>query len=157
MLGQQRVNVLSSKIGSLKLRPPLSVPVGSTVGQFIQTAQVHLAGAVVVCEGRRPVGIITEQDVLMRIVARDVPYTEPVDKFMTKEPCTLRPSDTVGDAIGLMNDESIQHVPIVDALGNVTSLLRVQDIIHHLAESFPEHVVNLPPRPHQKILTPEGA
>jgi hypothetical protein len=57
----------------------------------------------------------------------------------------------------MMNNESIRHIPIVDGDGKATSVLRIQDIVHHVAESFPEHVVNLPPRPHQKMETPEGA
>ncbi len=37
------------------------------------------------------------------------------------------------------------------------AIFRVQDVIDVLAESFPEQVLNLPPRPHQKMRTPEGA
>jgi CBS domain-containing protein len=123
----------------------------------IATVQRHLAGAVLVCDGSKPIGIITEQDVLMKIVARDVKHDEPVDKFMTSNPFTMRPSQTIRDAIALMNKESIRHVPIVDGDGKAVSMLQVQDIVHHLSESFPEHVVNLPPRPHQKMVTQDGA
>jgi signal-transduction protein with cAMP-binding, CBS, and nucleotidyltransferase domain len=130
---------------------------GAPVGQVIETVQRQLEGAVLICDGGKPVGIMTEQDVLMKIVARDVKHDEAVDKFMTPNPFTLRPTATIGEAISLMNKESIRHVPIVDGDGKAVSVLRIQDIVHHVAESFPEHVVNLPPRPHQKMETPEGA
>ena len=150
--------MLGEKIVSLKLAPPLCVPSGSSMRQVIETVQQHRVGAVVVCEEDRPIGIMTERDVLMKVVARDVDYDEPVDKFMTPNPRTLTGERTIGEAISLMNSEGFRNIPIVDArTGAATALFRVRDVIHHLAESFPEHVLNLPPRPHQQMKTPEGA
>jgi CBS domain-containing protein len=150
--------VLSDKIVTLNLARPLSVQSGANVRQVIETVQRHQVGAVIVCEGTRPIGIMTERDVLMKIVRRDVDYDEAVDKFMTPAPLTLTAEDTLGDAIRLMNDHGFRNIPIVDArTGEVTALFHVSGIIHHLAESFPEHVLNLPPRPHQQMQTQEGA
>jgi hypothetical protein len=39
----------------------------------------------------------------------------------------------------------------------VAGLLRSQDVLEYVAEAFPEEVLNLPPRPHQKMEEPEGA
>lgn len=148
---------MSDKIVALKLPPPLCVASGTPVRQVLETVQRNRAGAVLVCQDDRPVGIMTEQDVLMKIVARDVKYSEPVDKYMTPDPFMLNTGSTVGEAITLMNDHSVRNIPIVDEKGIPVALLRIKDIIIHLAESFPEQVVNLPPRPHQQMMTPEGA
>lgn len=150
--------MLSDKIVTLKLTRPLCVPSGSSVRQVIETVQRHHAGAVLVCDEQRPVGIMTERDVLMKVVARDVDYEEPVEKFMTPNPRTLTGDRTIGEAISLMNSEGFRNIPIVDAqTGEAKALFRIADVVHHLAESFPEHVLNLPPRPDQQMKTPEGA
>ena len=150
--------MLSDKILSVKLPPALRVASGTSVSQVIETVQRQLAGAVLVCEGKQLVGIITERDVLMKVVRRDVSYNDPVDKFMTPAPRTLTPENTIGEAITLMNDEGFRNIPIVDATtGEALALFRVRDVIDHLAESFPEHVLNLPPRTDQKLDTQEGA
>jgi CBS domain-containing protein len=150
--------MLADKIVSLKLSSPLCVSSGTSVREVIDTVQRRQAGAVIVCDERRPVGIMTERDVLMKVVARDVDYSEPVDKYMTPNPRTLTADDTIGEAITLMNSAGFRNVPIVDpSSGEAVGLCRVRDIIHHLAESFPEHVLNLPPRSDQKLETPEGA
>ena len=150
--------MLSDKIVALKLPRPLIVTSGSSVREVIETVQRHRSGAVLVCEGKRLVGIMTERDVLMKVVARDVAYDQPVDKFMTPNPQTLTANNTIGDAITLMNDKGFRNIPIVDAAtGEALALFRVQDIIDHLAESFPEHVLNLPPHADQQLKTPEGA
>ena len=49
------------------------------------------------------------------------------------------------------------HRSIVDARGTVVGIVRTQDVLRYLAESFPEELLNLPPRPHQRIEEPEGA
>ncbi len=101
---------------------------------------------------------MTERDVLMKVVARDVTYEEPVDNFMTRDPLTLTLDDTVGEAISLMNRENIRNVPIINPTnGEAIALFRVQDVIDYLAEAYPEKVLNLPPMPHQLLRTPEGA
>jgi len=101
---------------------------------------------------------MTERDVLMKVVARDVKYDEPVDNFMTSNPETLTPDDTIGDAISLMNREGFRNIPIISpSTGEAIALFRVQDVIDYLAEAYPEKVLNLPPMPHQLLRTPEGA
>ena len=146
---------MSEKIATLKLPPPLRVVSGTSVKEVIDQVQRHQAGCILVCEGRRLVGMMTERDVLMKVVARDVSSDEPVDRFMTPHPQTLTADHTVGEAISLMNQE---YVPIVDKeTGEAKALFRVQDVIDFLAESFPEQVINLPPRSDQQMRTPEGA
>ncbi|MCH8815479.1 MAG: CBS domain-containing protein [Chloroflexi bacterium] len=100
---------------------------------------------------------MTERDVLLKIVARDVDYKEPVDNFMTKDPATLPKRATLGEAVRLMNDRDFRHIPIVDeSTGEAVAIFSIRYVIDYLAESFPEQVLNLPPRPHQKMITPEG-
>jgi CBS domain-containing protein len=87
-----------------------------------------------------------------------VQYDEPVDHFMTPHPETLTPDNTIGEAISLMNNESFRNVPIINpSTGEAISIFRIQDVIDYLAEAYPQKVLNLPPRPHQLLKTPEGA
>jgi CBS domain-containing protein len=150
--------LLSDKIRALKLPRPLTVESGTSVREVIQKVQREGAGCVLVSKDKRPIGVMTERDVLMKIVARDVKYDEPVDAFMTPEPLTLTPDNTIGEAISLMNREGFRNVPIINpASGEAIALFRIQDVIDYLAEANPEKVLNLPPMPHQLLRTPEGA
>jgi len=128
------------------------------VREVIRKVRQHGAGCVLVSKNSRPIGIMTERDVLMKVVARAVDYDEPVDAFMTREPRTMTPDDNIGDAISLMNREGFRNVPIIDpGSGAAIALFRIQDVIDYLAEAYPEKVLNLPPMPHQLLATPEGA
>jgi CBS domain-containing protein len=150
--------LLSDKIRALKLPRPLTVESGTSVREVIHKVQREGSGYVLVSKNGRPIGIMTERDVLMKVVARDVDYEEPVDGFMTPEPLTLTPDNTIGEAISLMNEHGFRNVPIINpSTGEAISLFRIQDVIDYLAEAYPEKVLNLPPRPHQLLRTPEGA
>ncbi len=76
---------------------------------------------------------------------------------MTTEPKTLDLDDTIRDAIVLMQTGRYRNVPLVDEAGSLVGVVRQSDIIKYLAESFPEELLNLPPRPHQRMKEPEGA
>jgi len=76
---------------------------------------------------------------------------------MTTDPKTLDLDQTIRDAIELMQTGRYRNVPLVDDLGNLMGVVRQQDIISYLAESFPEELLNLPPRPHQRMKASEGA
>lgn len=152
------MTLLSTRIGTLNLRPPPCVESGTSVRDVIETVQQHRMRSVLICDEDCLLGIMTERDVLMKVVARDVNYDEPVDKFMSPNPGAVTLNQTIGEAIGLMTAEGFRDVPVVDPVtAEPIALLRVRDVIDYFAESFPDQVINLPPRPDQTMKTPEGA
>ena len=144
-------------ISSLGLPSPVSIGRDASVGAALAAVQKHGQGYVLIVENGRPVGLMSEREVLMRIVARDVKYAENVDTYMSHAPETLTSRDPIATAIRMMNEGGERNIPIVDANGRAVAVLRTTDIIHFLAEAFPAQLMNLPPRPHQLIPEPEGA
>ena len=136
---------------------PLVVPSGTTLAAGISRIQEARADCLLVREGDRLTGILTERDILMKVLGRPVDPAAPVDAYMTAHPDTLSADSTVGDALALMDRGGYRHVPIVDGKGRIAGLLRQQDVLEYLAEAFPEEILNLPPRPHQRMEEPEGA
>jgi CBS domain-containing protein len=117
-----------------------------------------MGDSVFVCDpSGRLVGVLTERDVFARIVGGSVDLGQPVETLMTTEPHTLDLDETIRDAIMLMQTGRYRNVPVVDADGRLVGVVRQSDIIKYLAESFPEELLNLPPRPHQRMKEPEGA
>ena len=55
-----------------------------------------------------------------------------------------------------MQTGRFRNVPLVDDEGRLVGVVRQVDILKFLAESFPEELLNLPPRPHQRMEQPEG-
>jgi CBS domain-containing protein len=143
-------------ISALGLPPLVSVTTHATVGQALSAVQKHGQGYVLICEDGRPRGIMTQREVLMKIVARDVKYDSNVMDFSSRIPVTLTSNERISRAIKLMISEGVDIIPIVDSAGKATAAVRTIDVIHFLAQAFPEQLLNLPPQPHQTLPKPEG-
>ncbi|HXH21737.1 MAG TPA: CBS domain-containing protein [Dehalococcoidia bacterium] len=142
-------------ISALGLQSPVSIASSATVGQALAAVQKEGQGYVLVLDNGKPVGIMSEREVVMRIVARDVKYDANVMEYVSPVTRTLTNRNTIAEAIALMQ-ESIDNIPVVDDTGRAVACVRQLDIIRFLAEAFPEQVLNLPPRPHQAMPRPEG-
>jgi CBS domain-containing protein len=151
-LTDERLRVLSR-------RQPVTVLPGTSLSECVRAIQRTGTGdSVFVCDpDGRLVGVLTERDIFGRIVGGTVDLTQPVESLMTREPRTLDLDQTIRDAIDLMQTGRYRNVPTVDDRGRLIGVIRQQDIIKYLAESFPEELLNLPPRPNQRMKESEGA
>ena len=72
-------------------------------------------GAIMVVENDRLVGIFTERDALVRVIAkgRDTQTTR-LAEVMTSEPQTVDPNKTFGYALLMMHENGFRHVPVVE-------------------------------------------
>ena len=143
-------------ISALGLQPPVTVSINASVGAALNAVQQHGQGYVLIVEDGRPRGIMSQREVLMKIVARDVKYESNVMEYVSKIPVTLTGTERISRAIKVMIAEGVDNIPIVDSNGRATGVLRAVDVIHFLAEAFPEQLLNLPPKPHQTLRKPEG-
>jgi CBS domain-containing protein len=136
---------------------PIVVATGTSIGRGIGAIQAARADCILVSADGQLAGILTERDVLLKVVGQAVDLDAPVDAFMTAGPDALTPEATMGEALALMDRGGYRHVPLVDADGRIAGLLRQQDILAYVAEAFPESILNLPPRPHQRMDEQDGA
>ena len=87
-------------------------------------------GAVVVMDGVKPVGIVTDRDIVVRVTApgRD-PMTVLVGEVMSKPLVTVSVAASVETAIELMGWHGVRRLPIVDDSGRLSSILTLDDIL----------------------------
>ncbi len=152
-------SITEERLRVLSRRQPVTVEPGTSLADCVRAIQRTGTGdSVFVCNATgRLVGVLTERDVFARIVGGTVDLQQPVESLMTTDPKTLDLDDTIRDAIVLMQTGRYRNVPMVDADRQLVGVVRQSDIIRFLAESFPEELLNLPPRPHQRMKEPEGA
>jgi len=143
-------------------REPVTMLPGTTIGECLLAVQRTGTGdSVFVTDADGClVGVLTERDVFGRLVGPDVAAGFDVDAavetLMNTEPRTLRLDQTVLDAIKLMQDGRYRNLPVIDEDRHLVGVVRQVDILKFLAESFPEELLNLPPRPHQRMEQAEG-
>src|SRR5262249_36751989 len=111
----------------------LSIDPRATLAEVVQKLVKHNVGALVVCEEEdctRMLGIITERDILRACAAKKVPLEDyRVSDVMSHDLVTGTPQDTVQDAMGVMTDRRIRHLPIVDDDGRLIGLVSIGDLV----------------------------
>lgn len=152
-----RMELRGERVRVLARPEPRTVASGTPLRDALRQMQAGRGETILVCDGRRLVGILTERDVLTRVLARDVDESRPVDELMTANPETLTADATLFEALTMMEHGGYRNLPLTDDGGDVVGLLRQQDLLEYVAEAFPQEILNLPPRPHQLMEEPEGA
>jgi CBS domain-containing protein len=76
----------------------------------------------------RMLGILTERDVMIRVVAKGLdPSQTIVSKVMTTDPDSVKPETRVADAVLLMIERNFRHLPVVAANGKLMGVFSVRD------------------------------
>jgi CBS domain-containing protein len=93
-------------------------------------------GAVVILEGGRLEGILTERDVLKAVASGRVTESR-VDEWMTKHPEVVAPDDSTDHAAALMIHGGFRHLPVVDG-DSVVGIVSIRDLMRvTLADTSP--------------------
>ncbi|MBF8289175.1 MAG: putative transcriptional regulator, contains C-terminal domain [Chloroflexi bacterium] len=152
-------SVADEHIKVLARRDPITVRPGTSLKDCIARIQAGGTGdSVFVTDADGTLrGVLTERDIFAQLVGRDVDLTLPVESLMKEHPWTLKLDQPVRHVIDLMQTGRYRNVPLVDDRGRLLGVIRPVDVLKYLAEAFPEELLNLPPRPHQRMRESEGA
>lgn len=106
------------------------------VSEAAQQMAGNDVGAVVVVESGAVVGIFTERDAVVRVLAagRDAPATC-LAEVMTPSPWTVGPEESFGHALQLMHAHGFRHVPVVEG-GRAVGIVTARDALDPDMEEF---------------------
>ncbi|MCK9988268.1 MAG: hypothetical protein AzoDbin1_04740 [Azoarcus sp.] len=109
---------------------PITVSPNAPISMALSLMARHRIGSVIVVEkvGRRPVGVITLQDVLLRVAIPDIDKVAPISTVMTKQLTTIPASASVHEAALMMARSGIRHLIIVDASGALRGVISRNDL-----------------------------
>lgn len=79
---------------------------------------------------RRPVGVLSDRDIVLEVLAKDVaPHAVTVKDVMTRQPLLALESDELSDALQAMRMAGIRRVPVVDIRGALTGIIALDDAV----------------------------
>ncbi len=121
----------------------LSVPPTVTVAAAAEVLNEHKVGSVLVMEGDRLLGIFTERDILRRVVGeRRDPASTRVADVMTRELVVMRPTASVEDAMRVVSERRVRHIPVVEG-ARVLGVVSQGDLNHWLVRNREGHIQDL--------------
>ena len=109
------------------------------VGDVASLMVTHGVGDAIVVEEGKPVGILTDRDLVARVMAAGLDGTTLLARdIMSAPPVTVPRNEEVSTAIALMSHHGIRRLPIIDEAGKLVSILTLDDIIMLSLNGQPE-------------------
>jgi len=129
-------------IGDLCRRQIVTCTPEANLGEVARLMRSQHVGTVLVCEpNRRPVGIVTDRDIVLEVVAADMDAkTVNVGEVMSRNPVTALEDDDVAWALKVMRDCGIRRLPVVKASGEVAGIIALDDLLASAATSLTDVV-----------------
>jgi CBS domain-containing protein len=112
-----------------------------SVRDAVELMRTHHVGSVIVIErtngGRRPVGILTDRDIVIELLAEDVDLAAVnVGDVMSDNLQTVNEDTKLLDATKVMRAKGIRRLPVVDAQGGLVGILAADDILGLILEQM---------------------
>jgi CBS domain-containing protein len=118
---------------TMRLVPPVTLPPTATVAEAIRTMLARDIGAILVADTSGDIiGVFSERDLLTKVAGLVPDYPErPISEFMTPDPETVRPSDSLAFVLHKMDSGGYRHLPVLER-GRPVGMISVRDMLRHL-------------------------
>jgi CBS domain-containing protein len=120
---------LPRTLASLIRRAPLTVAPEASIRSALETMQTAAIGSIIVIDAaRKPVGIVTERDVVPRVVLAAIAIDAPIHTIATAPVLTLPATATAVDGALLMAERGFRHIVVVDDTGALQGVVSERDL-----------------------------
>jgi CBS domain-containing protein len=110
-------------------KDPVTIPADHTITEAAGVMDRRAVGALVVVEADgRPVGIVTDRDLVVRAMARRAAADARVDSVMSTDLLTLTPDADLRDAVAIFERHAVRRVPLVSE-DRVVGMLTMDDLV----------------------------
>src|SRR5580698_10197047 len=107
---------------------PVTVPPGCTLEEAGQLLGSHKVGSLLVVDGDRLVGIVTDRDIAVRGVGEGMAPSAAVEAVMTADPVTIQGSDDVFAAVEVLKAASARRLPVLEET-DLAGMISVDDLL----------------------------
>ncbi len=114
----------------LAIKPVITASARMTIAEAARAMKQKNVGALVVVNAGRPLGVLTDRDIAIDVVAvgKD-PDAVRVEDVMRKKPATLREDLGLMDAARIFAKTGVRRLPVVDKAGRVSGIVALDDLM----------------------------
>ncbi len=121
---------------------PRTVAKGDSVLEAARAMREEDAGVVPIVDGERLVGVVTDRDIAIRLVAegRD-PQSTTVDDLASRDLVTIDPQQGLDEALRLMAQHQVRRLPVCEEDGRLVGIVAQADVARHAGAARTGEVV----------------
>ena len=111
----------------------MTIKPGMTVSEAAKRMKDKKVGSLVVIQEQRPIGILTDRDIVTRVISQERnPKEVVVEEVMTPNPTVLEEELGLFEALEIMKDKGVRRFPVVGPSGKLTGFFSVDDVLYLL-------------------------
>jgi len=130
------------RVKDIMTKSVISVDATVNVNDAAKMMEDAKVGAIIVMENNTPVGIITDRDFAIKIVAHAYPITTSVKKIMSAPLIGVHPEESVWTVADLMYARGVRKIPVIDE-DKVIGIITATDLVNQFAVSTEEDMKNM--------------
>lgn len=136
------VDAKKIRVKNIMSKGVLSVDAQMNVNEAAKMMEDGEVGAIIVMENNTPIGIVTDRDFAIKIVAHAYPITTPVKKIMSAPLIGINPEESVWTVADLMYTRKVRKIPVIDE-DKVVGIITATDLVNQFAVSTEEDLKNM--------------
>jgi CBS domain-containing protein len=109
----------------------ISISVDNSVFEAAELMSSNQVGCLVIMDGEVPIGIVTERDIVRRVVAKKIPLDTKISEIMSKSLITIDPDASLKEAARLMSDNKIRRLPVLKQ-NRLVGIVVASDLVRNL-------------------------
>jgi CBS domain-containing protein len=127
-------------VRQLMTRRFVSLPPEVTVLDAARTMREQHVGSVVVVAAGAPLGILTDRDIVVRVVALNQEHVDALAlrEVLARAPITVNEDDPFDIALARMRRHAVRRLPVVDSNGVLVGVIALDDILRRIASELGE-------------------
>ena len=111
----------------------VSICVDNSVFEAAELMSSKQVSCLVIMDGEVPIGIVTERDIVRRVVAKKMPLDTKVSEIMSKSLITVDPDASLKEAARLMSSNKIRRLPVLKQ-NRLVGIVVAADFVRNLGK-----------------------
>ena len=106
---------------------PITISAKQSVQEAAELMRSNDVGDLIVAEDNRVVGVVTDRDIVVRVIATGGSTSTEVREACSSDLVTVSPEDPIADAVRLMREKAMRRIPVLDG-DNLVGILSIGDL-----------------------------
>ena len=116
-----------TKVRDVMTAEPIVLQQDQSIADAAQAMRDNAVGAILVVDGDRLCGLVTDRDIVVRAVAEAVPLDSPVGRVVSPDLIAVGADDEADDAARVMQANAIRRLPVMDD-GRIVGIVSIGDL-----------------------------